>query len=513
MEFRSHCIRIMAAMAVMALVFVPAWAGVGTGTLTVDNDTSKCPGANGLDLFVGPNHWDVFQNDTIHINISPAFSICTTGVNLGDRCTTAAECSTTGSKCVGATGNKKCNTGPLAAQSCTTDAQCNVQGTCATALECSGDTTVIVKGHNGTVCTSDSDCSGPGETDCNTDIGFCKINDYISTSGRSGSGDIDVCYRTRSDMCLTATVAYCNDVGLLSNVNHPVASANYIAADLRTVDHTQFNVNPPRHDPIEECERETPTCANEVGSFCCSLSQGAYGAPKSIATAPCDANDENCGFIPASILNGCSPFSGHPNATLAGQHGVKSVQIGNLQTLIEYLPSGGEAGSFNSSVGADTHYDNTGDIPDQNPKKGNSKGQGAGVLAGQAMAGRMNSFMSACPLPFGGSDTFTASGFGGFVLPGQGTLLCTKRAGSDKILGSADDACQAFAFPDCAAGVSVDTLLAATNEHLAIGSNFLLCTAKELNVALDNANTQFNSCGLVIACPAELLGAGTFSCP
>ena len=59
------------------LLAPPAWAGVGSGTLTVSDD-GLCSGT-GFSDFDSPNHWDVFQGQIIHINISPGFSICTAG--------------------------------------------------------------------------------------------------------------------------------------------------------------------------------------------------------------------------------------------------------------------------------------------------------------------------------------------------------------------------------------------------------------------------------------------------
>ena len=56
-----------------------AWAGVGSGTLTVSDD-GLCQGT-GFSDFDTPNHWDVFQGQIIHINISPGFNICTAGLS------------------------------------------------------------------------------------------------------------------------------------------------------------------------------------------------------------------------------------------------------------------------------------------------------------------------------------------------------------------------------------------------------------------------------------------------
>ena len=518
---RCTCL-IVSIVAVWVLV-PPAWAGVGSGTLTVTND-GTCSGS-GFNDFDSPNHWDVFQGQTIHINISPGFSICTAGdpSKINSRCSANADCNSTSGHCTGPSGSKTCSGGsPVnAGGACTTDSNCNIAGTCSSGvLECSGNTTVYVKGHDGTSCTSDDDCSGTNETECDTGIGVCKFVDPINTSGRVGSGDIDVCYTTPSDMCLGATVAYCNNVGLLANVNHPVGTTTFSAANLRAVDENDV--------PIEDCNPglTVPDCTNEVGSFCCGLTQGAYGAPNSVATANCPGSPgscpstpatagSNCGFIPAACSQGCDAFAGNPNATTIGIHDGthKAVTVDNLNTLIAYLPAGGTPGQFKPSlVGSDTHYASPSAIPDRTTGGTASKGQGGGALSGQTMACELNDFLSACSPPFGGSGTFTASGFGGFTLPSTGTLVCTKRSGPDKVLGTDDDVCQAFSYPTCVAGKTVSDVLACANSLLATGSDSCGCTASELTMALDHINTQFDQCGNVIECP-ENQTAGVFTCP
>ena len=68
----------------------------------------------------------------------------------------------------------------------------------------------------------------------------------------------------------------------------------------------------------------------------------------------------------------------------------------------------------------------------------------------------------------------TPGRFTGFTLPAAGTLLCTKWAGLDKMLGTGDDICEAFSYPSCMAGQSVSAVLAAANQQLALGSNPLV---------------------------------------
>jgi len=129
------------------------------------------------------------------------------------------------------------------------------------------------------------------------------------------------------------------------------------------------------------------------------------------------------------------------------------------------------------------------------------------------MAARLNSFLSDCPTPFGGSTTFTPSGFGGFQIPSDGSLVCTKRSGADKTLGTSDDVCEAFAYPACTWGQTIANVLSAANTMLATCTDTVLgCSAVNLNVALDNSNREFDQCGEVIACPINQ-GAGVFTCP
>jgi uncharacterized repeat protein (TIGR01451 family) len=274
-----------------------------------------------------------------------------------------------------------------------------------------------------------------------------------------------------------------------------------------------------------------PTCTNVAGSLCYGLGQGAYAAANSLAMctgATCNPVTGGLGYLPAANASGYNAFAGDPNATTIGVHGTRAVTIApssssggtsatfstDLATLIAYLPTTGAPGSFDSKlVGLDTHYAAPSAIPDLSA--GGSKGQGGGTLAGQAMTCSLNSFLSGIP---GG---FMPSGFGGFTLPATGTLVCTKRAGSDKMLGTGDDICEAFSYQSCVAGKAVSAVLAAANQQLALKSNTLGCTASQLSTALNNINVEFDQGGTVIVCPAGVVpgtyGPGTaqasFTCP
>ena len=269
-------------------------------------------------------------------------------------------------------------------------------------------------------------------------------------------------------------------------------------------------------DPAD-CAVADATCVNEVGSICCGLTQGAYGAPNSVATTlgsnpedPCSG--DGLGFLVSAFCGGCNAFDGDPNSSTVGVYPTRSVTIlgtdffDSLNALICYLPGGGSPNALKATTG-DKHYP-------PNASCTNSKGDGGGVLTGQAMATSMNAFLSdVCSVewPNVPPDSFTPSGFGGFELPASGELVCTRRSGPNKVLGDTDDVCQAFGYPTCVAEQSVDDVLSAANTHLGTGTNGLGCTASELNNALSNINVQFDQCGEVIEC--GVTAPGVFACP
>jgi len=483
----TRCTWPLVALAVLALAAPAAAQGVGSGKLSVDNNTTICAGATGfVDNADNPgNHWDVLRGEIVHINISPDFSICTAGGNTNDRCSGDADCNVAG-RCTGSPTSKTCtaNSPVNAGGTCTSDAQCSYTapaGTCALALECSGDTSVFVRGKDGNVCTQDTDCTAVGETGCDTD-GFCKVVDQVDTSGRIGNGAIDVCYTTRGDMCATATVAYCGTApgDKLANAVIGDITQVIVPADLRAVDSSDVVIEG------DAC-KTIPTCTNQVNSLCCTLTQGAYGAVNSVATAA--GSTGNCsgtglGFIPAAICAGVNPFTGDPNGTTIGLHPTRSVTVNNLTALIGYLPTGSTAGALKSSTN-DKHYSS-------GPY--DSKGDGGGVLAGQTMACQLNDFLS--------DNGFTPGGvtgnLGGFVVTSS---VCTARSGNDKVVGTDDDITNTFTFPSCVFGKTVQQILDAANALLGGVANSLGCSATDLNNALSNINVMFDQCGKVVACP------------
>jgi hypothetical protein len=575
----------LAVVALSSQMAPVAWADnpTGNGTLTIDpgGTSGACDsGGSGFNDFDSPHFWDILQNDTIHISITAAQKICTVGntydtcllnsdcnttsgkcnVNNSDgvcttditgtcsktpfnSCTSDAQCTTSGSHCnfqshcteglVGnaCASNSACNTTSCSANSpanagniCTTDTFCNIAGTCEQALECSGDTNVVIKGDTGNACSSDADCSGISIEKCDSTAGLCQFEDTISTSGRTGNGDIDVCYTTRSNTCSQARVLYCD--GQLANNENPSDTGHYQSTFLRTVglgDPCTTDGDCPSNAHcgyLGKCEIElndsascTPlapdTCKNEIGSLCCGLTQGAYGAPKSTATymgTTGDCSGADIGFIPAAKCEGYDIFAGDPNATTVGNHPTRSVTVDTLDALISYLPTGGTPKTLANNTG-DKHY------PPALSPGGNSKGDGGGTLTGETIAASINAFLSDAGFGPQGGGSFTPSGFGGFTLPSSAPLVvCTKRSGPDLVLGTSDDICQAFVYPACVAGKTVQEVIDCANEQLGTGSNSCGCTASQLVVALDNQAYAFDECGNVIDCGSQTT-AGVFTCP
>lgn len=500
---------------------------------------------------------------------------CAGGPNGGNTCQHDSDCNVP-STCLT---TKSCTAGTLSGDTCSNDNDC---GTCALSLECdpasNSNANIAIQGHTGVACTENSDCGAGLSCDTgsrceggNNDgssctsagdctgggscqvVDLCQFSDPVSgTAGTTklcqGGGDegntcttdgdcsggscvtvgkIDACYTTRDTSCGDAQVVYCSRY--LGNIANPANSSTRVTAILETTDAQGNELDSPAM-----CIPPS-TCRNTVGSLCCGLSQGAYGAPNSIATSlggdsTLNCSNTNLGFIPAGQCNNCEVFANDPNATTIGIHDTRAVTIGppgggntlsflmDLATLENYLPSGGTPGNFKPSiVQTDTHYYNgcgtaTGQIPDCTNGGTSSKGEGGGALAGQSMACGLNSFLSDCTPPFGGSSSFTASGFDGFTLPAAGTLVCTKRAGEDEVLGTGDDICQAFLYPTCVAGKTVAQVKAAADKQLAGQANGLGCSASALTQALDNINNEFEGCGNVIDCGA-VVSPGVFTCP
>jgi hypothetical protein len=475
---------------------------------------------------------------------------CATGTNIGSVCSGASDCSIAGScdlalECdPSSNSNNAITIQGHTGVACTSDFDCSGGTTCDTSSRCEGGS------KDGSICTSDPDCIGGGA--CKV-VNLCQFSDPVTgTAGTAhlcdgggndlsacsddnncpgGScvtvGKIDACYTTRDTSCGDAQVVYCGTK--LGNIDNPAKSAVRVTAILETTD-AQGN----ELDTAAACTPPS-TCQNTVGSLCCGLSQGAYGAPNSIATSLGTGGNldfcanTNLGFIPAGRCDNCKVFAGDPNATTIGIHGTRAVTIGpksggtdqsfptDLATLENYLPAGGTPGKFKTSlVSTDTHYyqgcgSGQGKIPDCTTGQTTSKGEGGGALAGQDMACGLNSFLSDCTPPFGGGS-FTTAGFDNFKLPGAGTLVCTKRAGADAVLGTGDDICQAFLFPTCVAGLTVKQVKACADGQLANGTNTCGCSASALTQALDNINDEFESCGQVIDCGGQST-AGVFACP
>jgi len=256
-----------------------------------------------------------------------------------------------------------------------------------------------------------------------------------------------------------------------------------------------------------------PPSPPQEGPTFCTLTQGAYGAPRSgsatsLGNQDC-SNPQNMGILVQAACAGDNVFSGDQNPTTIGVYNGRSVTIGGsgvkdpfdssflsaLNALITYLPATGTPAPFATSgpnaPGPTTHYLTGGSIPCTNPKQGNSCGNGAGTLAGQTMTNSLNAYFSSKGWFPSGLDDFQVS-----------NLVCTKSG----------NVCQAVQYPSCVAGQKVSDIRSAANTHLATGSNGLLCTASELTQALDNINSQFDGCAQVVDCPTSVGTAGPFDC-
>jgi hypothetical protein len=492
--------RLTVTMIAVLLGFGPAAAQrVGSGALAADNDQDRCPGADGF-VYHDPStgqtlHWDIQGGRTVHLSIQAALRVCTSGPFIGRRCESDADCSTA-----------------------------ETAGSCSAApqLECSSADVLVVRGHRNVACSTDADCY-PDR--CDLAAGFCKFQDAVPASGTLT--DIHACYTARPDACATATVTYCGKA--LAHANNPPGSQIYVPADLRVVDSAGLpvdcgadngsvpltvaeNAPAPATASAQISRLSASACGNAPGSLCCTLTQGAYGAPNSVATAPCPFQPSEAGCVPGSsgcgliagaqACGGLDAFAGGtlPNATTIGRPG-NSVTLKNLQTLVDYLPAGGPPGTLR--VNEDVLFDSIAGPPIPDRIGAGSGGQGGGVLSGQAMTLGLNLFFS--------QHGYTPAGLENVTAPSLGASICTRRSGPDKVLGTDDDVCQAFAYPACVAGRSAADIRACANEQLRSGANSCGCTAAELVSALSNLNQQFDECAEVIECTGGV-ASGAFPC-
>lgn len=387
--------RLILFVALAALLAVStAWGQAGVGQLNVTVTGSCGPGGT---VTIQDNVFTVTNNTggfLISINSpSPNAKMCSN--DNGTTCTTDANCTFTAT-CNVSSG--KCGgNGPTKGNSCTSNSDCTSVGTCGP-LECDDPTIVINDGagvHNS--YTGNSGFSYYGTADGVT---------------RNSSGGLDFCYSVVG--CIQGKIGYCHDA---TNGNPRFHATVPVPGGTPT--------KAPAFIDIEPCTPVGPSsCANQVGSLCCGLTQGAYGAWNSVATctgAGCNPIQPTLkGWIPLAQANGQDPFqfdASATNATTIGIPGTKSVSIEDLASLVAYLPASGTPGSFNNLVTNYTKYANTTPIPDANKNSGGSKGQGAGSFAGQTMACSLNSYLS---------GTLAGKNSGGPFshLPASATLYC-----------------------------------------------------------------------------------------
>lgn len=179
-----------------------AWARTGNGALTVDNNTTVCPGAAGSFGFLAPDDWPSAQGGLVHVNIAPTAHTCSGGKFNGKACGTNADCGRGGS-CSGPAAPVECGQGTSASvfyDGSVNDGPCNA-GFCTV---------------GGAACVVDSDCVAPFE--------------MTDTAGIT-SGQIDDCFTLPSNACGEINVHYCNaNLGANNSVNGSARGDSDIAA-------------------------------------------------------------------------------------------------------------------------------------------------------------------------------------------------------------------------------------------------------------------------------------------
>ncbi|HXV76857.1 MAG TPA: hypothetical protein VD788_11135, partial [Candidatus Polarisedimenticolaceae bacterium] len=211
---------------------------------------------------------------------------------------------------------------------------------------------------------------------------------------------------------------------------------------------------------------------------------------------------------------------------------------------IAYLPAGTTPGLLRPDRGSNREISGVADMMATDRQGSGSRGSGAGVLAGQALALKLGLALgetgSAPYVPAGagscvenagefvcdesavnagaGCETagaaddrlcfarsgITPAALGDFLLP---TELCTQVAGDDRRLAEtgcgddSDDLCRSFVLPDCVTDLSVSELLAAGEEVLSGGASGVCGDdPSALTEALELINRAFDGCGKVIDC-------------
>jgi hypothetical protein len=237
--------------------------------------------------------------------------------------------------------------------------------------------------------------------------------------------------------------------------------------------------------------------------YFCTLTQGCLGARNSVcncATPGCNESfpddAEHLGYIWGS---GCLPV-------MVGDGDGNTITIkddGDLCALLVELPAKGTAGQLNetntyscTATKSGKDWTVTGTVPDDwsassnDQNLGGTEGQGGGVLTGHKLA----AVIAQCLV---GRDAFSvpASPLSDYTIPAD---ECTTRAGEDKVVGTGDDVCECFTFPDCVQGKTAAAVIDCANEQLGTGSNSCGCSAGDLATAMGAVNNMFDNCGRVV---------------
>lgn len=212
------------------------------------------------------------------------------------------------------------------------------------------------------------------------------------------------------------------------------------------------------HGPIANC----------TGDTVCTLTQGAYGAGNGAANGPQGWVTNNPGILPASIG---APGTG------------ASVTVNTQAGLIAFMPTNGTPAALDTANG-DVVINVAGDVPD--PNGGGSNGDGAGTLAGQALAMTLNVALS--------NLGANPPGLGTFVLTPS---FCTCD-GNGGIAGP-------FTISQCILdnAVTVNNLLALANQALRgipLSGIDPCLTYSDITSALDALNVGYDECRTTCSC-------------
>jgi hypothetical protein len=324
---------------------------------------------------------------------------------------------------------------------CTSDAQCADTNLCTINERCVNNTCVSdpVNCDDNNACTADS---------CIPSVGCVHVNTGLACDDNNACTINDVC----TDSACGGFPINCDD------------------GDLCTADSC---------DPASGCvHTPIPNCGGQTGNAFCTLTQGAYGASNGAANGPQGSVTNNPSILPASI--------GAPGTGL-------SVTVNTQASLIAFLPANGTpnvlcGNPMPVACPGDLVINGAGDVPDPG-NGGSSGGDGAGTLAGQALAMTLNVALS--------NLGANPPGLGDFQLP---ATFCTCDANGGR---------ETFTIPQCILdnAVTVNNLLLLADQALRgvpllqLDADAPSClTYSTIETALDQLNLGFDNCRTLCSC-------------